>query len=308
MTTIATRGSSLWFFIAFSCFPACANVRVEVRKLYRLRLAPGLFVFNSMKFSASRRKVERAMKHIHDLNDLVVSFCESDFYAVAVKKYKGSNFVCIQFLRGLPKADAALIVGDALHNLRSALDILYFRALNSTTGKTGRYTKFPIFDDGEKLISSVNGGLKKLSLTDDPSAIKIRNFITDVIQPHEAGNWTLWALNEMSIMDKHQLLIPTFKVMRFTEISLQDDAGNIFLADGQPYYTEDSYRFKIERDGNLAVNDKGRAATRIVFSVGVPLCDQPVIPALTRIAEEVTRTIDAFEALDLHPFIDIETD
>jgi hypothetical protein len=38
------------------------------------------------------------------------------------------------------------------------------------------------------------------------------------------------------------------------------------------------------------------------------LCDQPVIPALTRIAEEVTRTIDAFEALDLHPFIDIETD
>ena len=41
MTTIATRGSSLWFFIAFSCFPACANVRVEVRKLYRLRLAPG---------------------------------------------------------------------------------------------------------------------------------------------------------------------------------------------------------------------------------------------------------------------------
>ncbi|HTA48891.1 MAG TPA: hypothetical protein VK930_05515 [Verrucomicrobiae bacterium] len=246
------------------------------------------------------------MKHIHDLNNLVVSFCESDFYSVAVKQYKGTNCVCIQFFRGLPKIDAALIIGDALHNLRSALDIMYCRALYSTTGATGRFTKFPIFDERQELINAVNGGFKKLSLLDDPSAIKIRDVVADVIKAYATGNPTLWALNEMSIMDKHQLLVPTFKLMRFTDISLQDDEGNVFLADRQPYYTEESCPFQIERKGNLTVKDKGRAATRIIFSVGTPCSGDPVIPTLDWIAKEVTHTIDAFEGLALHPFVDVE--
>jgi hypothetical protein len=108
----------------------------------------------------------------------------------------------------------------------------------------------------------------------------------------------------MNIMDKHQLLIPFFKIMRFTDIRLEDESKEVFLADGQPYFTEDSYRFKLGRKGPITVKDKGHAATVIMFDVAVPLKNKPIIQALHEIAESVTRTIDAFDALGLRGFFD----
>jgi hypothetical protein len=257
-----------------------------------------------MKFSASRKKVERAMKHIRDLNALLVGFSESDFYAVRVEEYKGRNHVVIDFRKQFPVDDAALIIGDALHNLRSALDIMYYQAFHETSGITDHRTKFPFRDEWEELVSAIDGGLKEKGLSDHPSAAKIRNVIVDVIQPHMTGNYPLWALHDMNITDKHQLLIPVFKIMRFTDIRLEDERGDIFLADGQPYFTEDSYRFKVGREGAIKVHDKGHAATAIVFDVAVPLKNKPVVPALSEIAESVTRAIDAFDNLGLHGFFD----
>jgi hypothetical protein len=108
----------------------------------------------------------------------------------------------------------------------------------------------------------------------------------------------------MNITDKHQLLIPVFKIMRFTDIRLEDERGDVFLADGQPYFTEDSYRFKVGREGPIKVQNKGHAATAVIFGVAVPLKNKPVVPALSEIAESVTRAINAFEALDLRGLFD----
>ena len=258
-----------------------------------------------MKFSASRRKVERAMKHIHDLKELLITFSESDFYAVSVEEYKGSNHVRIDIDKsGFSTIDAALIVGDALHNLRSALDMLYYQAMHEATGLTDQWTRFPIFNEREKLVSSIKGGLEKKGLSDDPSALKIRDVVVDVVKAYQAGNYTLWALHDMNIRDKHQLLIPVFDLMRFTDIRLEDEKQQIFFADGQPYFTDGSYRFKLHRKGAITVKDKGHAATVIVFDGGVPLENKPILPALDEVAECVRRTIDAFEDIALRSLFD----
>jgi hypothetical protein len=194
------------------------------------------------------------------------------------------------------------MIGDALHNLRSALDLLYYRIFNELTGKADKFTRFPIRDEREELVSSINGGLKEKKLADDRGAVALRDFIVDVVKPYAAGNGSLWTLHDMNITDKHQLLIPLFKIMQFTGIRLEDEDGNIFPADGQPYFTEDSYWFRV-RDGKLKVHEKGHAATAIVFSMGVPLQDKPVIPALTQLAESVAGTIDAFEAVNLRDWL-----
>ena len=240
------------------------------------------------------------MKHINDLNQLLTDFSASNFYSVTVQEQKGHNCVCIAFFRNFPTTTAALIIGDALHNLRSSLDILYYRIFDELTGKANLHTHFPIRNEREELVSSINGGLKEKKLADDRAAIALRNFIVDVVKPYEAGNWPLWALHDMNITDKHQLLIPVFKIMAFTDISLKDEHENIFTVG--PYYTEDSYWFRIGREGNLAVHEKGHAATAIAFNVGVGVPsafqDKPVIPSLTQLAEAVTSTIDAMLTLD----------
>lgn len=260
--------------------------------------AHSLIFLSAMKFPHSRKKVERAMKHISDLNQLLSEFSASDFYSVGVQKQKGGNAVTIAIFRHFPTTAAALIIGDALHNLRSALDLMYYRVFHDVTGKANKFTQFPIRRERERLISAINGGLKEKGLTNDWNACTLRDLVVDTVKPYEAGNWSLWALHDMSITDKHQLLIPVFKIMRFTDISLRDEEGNVFLAEGQPYFTDDSYWFRV-REGKLTVHEKGRAATAIVFGVGVPLQDKPVVPALNALAGSVTSTIDTFEALDI---------
>lgn len=244
------------------------------------------------------------MKHINDLNQLLIDFSASEFYSVRVQEHKGRNCVFVVFVRQFSTGGAALIIGDVLHNLRSALDLMYYRVFHDVTGKADRFTQFPIRNEREKLVSAINGGLKEKGLANDRNACTLRDFLVDIVKPYETGNWPLWALHDMSITDKHQLLIPTFKIMRFTDIRLEDEHGDVFLADGQPYFTEDSYRFRVERDGELKVHDKGHAATTVVFGMGVPFTNKPVIPSLTQLAKAVTSTIEAFEALNLRSLFD----
>ena len=253
-------------------------------------------------FHGPRLKVERAMEHIRDLDQLLARFLASNFYSVSIQEQKGGNAVAIGISKHFPTTTAALIIGDALHNLRSSLDLLYYQIFNEITGKADKFTRFPIRDERHELISSINGGLKEKMLFDYKGAIALRDFIVDVIKPYAAGNGSLWTLHDMNITDKHQLLIPTFKIMRFTDIRLEDEDGNIFLADGLPYFTDDSYCFRV-RDGKLKVHEKGHAATAIFFGIGVPLQDKPVIPSLTSLADNVTGTINAFETINLNDWL-----
>jgi hypothetical protein len=169
--------------------------------------------------------------------------------------------------------------------------------MHETTGITDHRTRFPIREGRQELVVAINGGLKEKGLADNPSALAIRDVIVDVVKAYQAGNYTLWALHDMNIRDKHQLLIPVFDLMQFSDIRLEDDKKEVFWAAGQPYFTNDSCRFNLHRRGVITVKDKGHAATVIVFDVGVPLKNKAILPALNEIAECVTRTIDAFEAI-----------
>lgn len=181
--------------------------------------------------------------------------------------------------------------------------MLYYEAMRDTTGVVDHRTRFPIRDEREELVAAIEGGLKKKELADDPNALKIRDVIVDVVKPYKAGDYTLWALHDLNIRDKHQLLVPIFDLMRFSDIRLEDDK-EVFFADRQPYFMDDSSRFKIERRGRLTVKDKGHAAIAIVFNEGVPFQHDSVIQSLDKIAKCVTGTIDAFDALGLRRLFD----
>ena len=73
----------------------------------------------SNAFSASRLKIERAQKHLSDLENLV-----NDFIKEAVGVYP-NNYDEIEVSHSAELlTDIALTIGDVIHNARSALDIL----------------------------------------------------------------------------------------------------------------------------------------------------------------------------------------
>jgi hypothetical protein len=261
-----------------------------------------------MQFYHSRKKVKRAVKHITDLNELLANFSSSNFYAVSIQVKRGENHLRFDINKsGFSMIDAALIIGDALHNLKSAIDLLYCRAVDAAVGSTKRYTRFPFRDNGKELENALENGLKKQAEPDNGAVLSICRVLLDVIKPYPTGNPLLCALHDLNIRDKHELLVPVFDMMIFRKILLEDDKQVSFWAEdthgAREFIMDESCsNIKLKRHDHLTVKDKGHAATTILFNVGVALQSEPVIPSLYRITEEVTRTIDAFEELPLYPF------
>jgi len=77
------------------------------------------------KIKLIQAKLERAEKHIADIDTAIRLFFESNPYVIVARQDQrtGDYISYVESVRDVP-ADVSLIAGDALHNTRSALDHL----------------------------------------------------------------------------------------------------------------------------------------------------------------------------------------
>ncbi len=110
-----------------------------------------------MEFSASRLKVERADKHISELDDAVREFLETRPYGITLDKNPESGDSLLQYgwNKPVPGEQFGLIIGDAVHNLRAALDLAWVAIINKIFGSS-EYAKFPICETATKLASDLS--------------------------------------------------------------------------------------------------------------------------------------------------------
>lgn len=247
-------------------------------------------------FISSYKKIQWAEKHIRDLQSLLAKFTRSDFYTVSVKAHpkQGTNFLCFKIRHfRFPVDDAALTIGDALHNLRSALDLMYYETVLACNGVPTAWTRFPICKTGKELTKR----WAKSALKQKQVSCPVIGLVLDTIKPYEAGNPLLWALHALNIVDKHQLLIPMLKFMGFTGVRLEDDKGQRIGRSEYLMNKSCTIRLMDANDRKVTVKDKGHASMAILFDEGTPLQGESIVPTLKRIAEVVTRTVEAFELL-----------
>jgi hypothetical protein len=244
-----------------------------------------------MRYSFSNLKVQRAKKHIGEIGNIVEQFSRSDLYTVAVKKYVEPNAtinrVEITQIESFPVEDVAVVIGDVLHNLRSALDILWYQTVVKCGGTPSGNTNFPIYDTREYLESKVAGALEKKQIS-----ATVEGLITQTVKPYETGNFSLWALHKMNIRDKHQLLIPVFELVRLLNVRFKEEEGAMFSMNVELPFGPMNWFSR--GDKTAQVDDKGQAALTVRFQPGFPFEGEPVIPTLARVAEEVSYVIDFF--------------
>lgn len=251
-----------------------------------------------MEFSSSHKKIQRANKHISDLNTMLRTFGYSNCYSASIDydPERRINFLCVNLREeSFPLDEAALIIGDALHNLRSALDLMYYQIVSAGEGSTTRWTRFPIFDVRDELVGRWKNSAKKQKQITDP----ILNFIIDDIKPYKAGNFLLWACDSMNIRDKHELLIPVLKLVGLFDLCLENEEGMTVGSTG--YLMHESFRIHLSdaNGGKVTIKNEGHASMTIFFGEGTPFPNESVSISLLRIAEEITRTIDTFETLNI---------
>lgn len=135
-------------------------------------------------------------------------------------------------------------------------------------------------------------------------SLAVHNFMLETIHPNKTLNPILEALGELNDLDKHMLLLPIYPMMQLGGFGMEDEKGKLFMED-VAFYCDSAGRFRLDKDsGSLKLNKQGNAAATIIFSMDltdlervIPFMSQAVIPALNRVAEEVTRTVKEFESL-----------
>jgi hypothetical protein len=234
-------------------------------------------------FEGARLKVKRANQHIDQLNTILTDFIKTDdFHRLSVLKNEAGHYVLTyETIKQLPK-DVPTILGDAIHNLRSSLDL----ATNEIVTNPGKYTRFPFQSSRKELIGSINGGSVKTAGTD------IVNLIVNDIKPYKGGNGPLCALNDADIMDKHSLLIPVISVSALT---------NVNVVAGRAIFT--GCTFAVSGDGKLNivgfpenVELQGNVEPRFEVLFDKRIFDgQPLIPTLHQLSQLVSGIMNQME-------------
>jgi hypothetical protein len=174
-----------------------------------------------------------------------------------------------------------LIVGDAVHNLRTAFDYIVVAA----TGLD--WIALPVGQTRNDVISkSAHYGTIKTSFPD------LATFIVDEIQPYRGGQFRLWELSELDRIDKHRLILPTTNQTHRLGVRLEDQSGERFsgwFMIGDNFSTTQTLR------GPIKIRNEGYSALSISFGPGTPLEGDPVLETLNEFSELALQAIERFE-------------
>jgi hypothetical protein len=166
-----------------------------------------------------RLKIERANKHILDLNAAIRVFLDSNPYEILTKRDPNTRQLIyyVASFRETPPA-IGMIAGDAINNLRSSLDHLANQLyLVGTGGADYRTaTSFPIASCRKEFKSMLEGKEERRKVFGMRSDAV--NAICD-LEPYQRGKGhDLWTLRRLNNIDKHRLLIAISSAPRSVHI------------------------------------------------------------------------------------------
>jgi hypothetical protein len=156
-------------------------------------------------------KVGRAKKHLDTLEPLVKRFEESQPYKIFQEvNAEAGEYILHVLMPEIQPPDLALIAGDFVNCLRSALDQLTWQLALLTTKKPSSEIQFPIIEkdspDAQARIARITFGIPDEAIT-----------VMKSLQPYKGGNAyrsnPLWILNKLWNIDKHRAIISHSSVL-----------------------------------------------------------------------------------------------
>jgi hypothetical protein len=228
-----------------------------------------------------RQKVLRALAHLEELHEAIRPCAEGDFYTVDIKRKGKSPWRTGHIhLEDMPLTLWSVMLGDVLHNCRSALDHLVYRlsTLKANDKRRGGL-QFPVFSNENEYRKPRECGRPSASETMLCGVADEHRKIIEGLQPFEVGkDANLTALARLSSMhnrDKHRLVNIAQALIGPNEIQIHPEGGNRHelkvlkpkkLESGDPLF-----RFRTFPDTDAEVNVRTKVPMRIGF--GTPPAD-----------------------------------
>jgi hypothetical protein len=156
----------------------------------------------AIDFYGPNLKVKRAEHHIGTLEAMFGQYVDEN-----VKRFQTGNRNTFQ--KTIFPEHTPTVLGDALHNLRAALDHAYHIVADANGAISDDHRRFPFGKDKQSVSASIDGHKKNATTPSD----KVISAILDEVQPYEGGKLGLYGLHRLDITDKHQVLISTVSRM-----------------------------------------------------------------------------------------------
>jgi hypothetical protein len=165
-------------------------------------------------------KLKRAREHFDNMKVEIERWLRGNYYTVRYQLEPDGRTIILATAEQPPPDPISLLIGDCLHNMRSALDVLAYSLAVEYARRNGKplapeiaqSSEFPIFGDEDRKGTPnmgpalfKNSGLLKIGGI-DPQA----QTIIEGLQPYKRGNAfrtdPLWTLHDLDNVNKHRLL------------------------------------------------------------------------------------------------------
>ena len=264
--------------------------------------------YNSINpFIGARLKLKRAKRHLFEVENTARQLPARSHYNFLIGPEPETGKATIVFItEKLMPMEFAAVVGDTVHNLRSAFDHIAV-ALTAPPLGTGKAANayFPTGVDEQAFIIARDGmttskGKRIDGKMEGASADALR--MVQELEPYNGGKHSLRPLHDLDILDKHKLIVPAISRMTVEKLD---------VVIGEELFSLGVTDFKANEDGTnfIAVIDrviggpdkldlKGdfHPTFEIVFKREQPLGGEPIVESLTKIADVCEGFIETCEA------------
>jgi hypothetical protein len=260
----------------------------------------------SPELAGARAKIERAREHIRNLDREKTAFLDSDAYKVTPEFYveKDTTAYFLDECIVMPEI-MSLLIGDAVHNLRTALDYLAYSLIREATGAFPEgHVYFPICKNFEVYKSESSRKTKGM-----PQALKKR---IDAFKPYNGGDDRLWSLHQLDIADKHRLLTTTITVINTINFTINTDTvnrafgGHLIFPPGliklqtvhipalQPLFPIEKGALLYSIAGDHETNKDVKLTFDITFGQSEVFAGKPIVKTLTELTDLVESIVLSF--------------
>jgi hypothetical protein len=246
-------------------------------------------------FKTARLKIKRADEHIADVDRQITDLRSPELQRITheINPQTGDQFLHYDFKNPLPLDDLALVIGDAIHNLKTAADHGWhtLTALIPALA-SNKYSRFPI-DTSKSQLESRLRGVKIDTL--HPALFR---FVVDDLRPYsEGGDSFLCAIHNLDIRDKHKLLVPLARVTAVVDAVLETETGESTRGASWSTIRETlPITIPIPAKAKAKIKEYGHLAFEVIFDQGSPVQGVAVSNTLHHFRQVTLSVIEAMEA------------
>jgi hypothetical protein len=239
-------------------------------------------------FLNSKLKLDRAKKHIIELNNDIINYVKSKPYRVVIESDpKSPNHLWTLRVRHEVPCHFSAIIGDAIHNMRSALDLLASDLVRANNGNV-KNVYFPFANDANSLEDAIE--IRKIARAGEDVVNIIRS-----LKPYKGGNDRLRAIHDLDITDKHKALIPSLHHVGIKNFAMSNHTGGSLIINLRCGPIKDGMvLMSLPPANNVKIGQYFQPSFHITFGEGQPLEGTPLLETLEDFAKIVDEIISTF--------------